>query len=142
MSYSLSDIRAALSDTIRSAGIGVYSYATVKDKGHLPAAIVEPIEADFNGAFHRGLDTWWFNLYVLVRGADEEAAQRKLDSYVTGAGEHSIRELLFNNKNLGLGPTSGVEANVDSLKSYGGEFKWGGVEHIGAILKVRVVVSN
>lgn len=137
---TLSEIRAGLADTVRAAGIGVYTYAQVRDKGHLPAVVIEPIEADFDKAMQRGMDTWQFNLFVLVKGIDEDAAQRKLDSFVTGSGPNSIRQIIFENKHLGLGDE--VNAHVYALKSYGGEFKWNKVEHIGAILKVTVHVDN
>jgi len=141
MTATLSDVRKALSDTIRQADIGVYTYAQVRDKGHLPAVIIEPVESDFHLAFNRGSDTWDFNLFVLVRGADEDAAQRKLDKYVSGHGPNSIREIVANNKGLGL-PEGSVEATVYKLSAYGGEFKWNNNEHIGAILRARVLINK
>jgi hypothetical protein len=141
MGYSLTEIRNGLADTIRNfTSLGVYTYAEVQAKGNYPAAIIEPHATDFERAMNRGTDEWDFNIFVLVRGADEATAQRNLDKFVTGQGDDSIRQVLFEHRDLGLGDS--VDAHIYSMRGYGGGFEWAGTQHIGAVLKARVFVSN
>lgn len=140
MGHTLAEIRNALASTInQQTSAAVYTYAQVQSRGNFPAVIIEPEESDFSVAFKRGADEWVFNLYVLVRGADDALMQKQLDTFVTGDGPDSIRRVLFDNRTLGL---EGVSAHVYKMEGYGYEFKWEGTQHMGAKLKVRVVVTN
>lgn len=115
----------------------LFTYALVEDMGNLPAVIIEPVEADFQEAMQRGMDTWDFNIYVLTsRAANSETGQAVLDQLVSGAGPNSIREILHEHSELGLGEST--DATVYKLLGYGGSFTWAKVPHVGAVLKVRV----
>lgn len=144
MASTLTEIREALARTIENGvETSVNVYSQVADAGELPAVIIEPAKADFEGAFQRGLDNWIFNLYVLVPHVDASASQDMLDVLIIGSGESSIRQAVYNQPDLGLtGPDdSDVDAEVFEVTAYGGMFEWAKIPHIGAILKVRVRVS-
>ncbi|MFE7797062.1 hypothetical protein [Nocardia sp. NPDC057440] len=141
MAYTLTEIRTALASTIEThTSASVYTYAEVQAKGNYPAVIIEPHATDFERAMNRGVDEWDFNIFVLVRSADDASAQQELDGFVTGEGDDSIRQVLFEHRELGLDDS--VDAHVYSMRGYGGGFEWGGTKHMGAILKARVFVSN
>lgn len=139
---SLTELRDGLANVVRlNTTAGIYTYAEVEARGNFPAVVIEPHSADYNVSMARGTDSWDFNIFVLVRGADLPTAQRELDSFVTGSGDNSIRRAIFENQDLGLGDDV-TGAHVYLMRGYGGAFEWAGTEHLGAILKARVYVSN
>ncbi|WP_119728340.1 hypothetical protein [Thermomonospora amylolytica] len=135
---SLGQIRAGIKEVLSGIG-GLTIYDTVPDVTQTPAVVVVPREADFEGAMGRGLDTWTFNLFVLVARGETRLSQEALDEYVTGAGPKSIRAALFERDDLGL--SDGTTAQVTGMPRdvpYGGGFESAGVQHIGACLRVVV----
>lgn len=137
---SLSQCRLALAQTIdANTSSELYIYDQVADVGHLPAVLIEPTAADFQGAIARGLDVWMFNVFILVNRNDMNQSQAVLDSIITGDGPDSIRAALFANPFIGL--EDGTQADVIGMKGYGGSFEWAAIPHIGAILQVRVLTS-
>lgn len=142
MAVTLSEIREALARTIEN-GIAttVYVYAQVADAGELPAVIIEPAKADFEGAFQRGMEIWIFNLFVLVPHVDASSSQDELDALLLGSGESSIRRAVYDQPDLGI-VGADVDAEVYEVFAYGGNFTWATIPHIGAVLKVRVRVSQ
>lgn len=133
---SLANIRAALTKTIEdNVQDELYVYQNVPDELEYPALVVRPDMCDFTGAMKRGLDTWKFDLYLVMTRADTENAQEILDDFATSGGLNSIRQAIEDNDSLGLDDTT---AFVRALKGYGGEFETARVRHIGAIFKVEV----
>src|SRR5690242_10970978 len=116
---TLAAIRDAIKTTLEANVAGLTVYDTVPDAANLPAACVVPDTADFEVAMGRGVDTWEFDLYVLVSTADMDIGQDSLDDFVTGAGSKSIRAAVFANRTLGL---SGVNAHVSRMSEYGAKF--------------------
>lgn len=88
---------------------------------------------------HAADDEWDLNLFVLVSRSDPASGQSTLDKLVGGDDTESIRRIVFAHHELGL---EGVDAEVYSMKGYGGKFDWYGAAHVGAILKVRVRTSK
>jgi len=136
---SLQAIRDAIKSTIDGNIPDVEVYDTVPDVAHAPAVVVWPDTASFQQAMGRGLDRWEFDLYVLAQRAIADEGQDDLDSYVTGAGGNSIRQVIFQNKALGL---SDVDAHVSGMSQYGARFEAAGIEHIGAVLRLVVLTSG
>lgn len=132
---SLSAIRDAIKATIENNIADISGYDTVPDASNLPAFVVVPDTADFDVAMGRGLDTYDFDLYVLVSVNEMDLRQDELDTYVTGAGSKSIRQVVFQNKTLGLTNTN---AHVTGMTSYGDKFSMSDLQHIGAVLHITV----
>ena len=44
-------------------------------------------------------------MLVAVQRADSRTAQDKLDAFITGSGGSSVRQVIYNNKTLGLSDT-------------------------------------
>lgn len=135
-------MREALAGAIAAGIDGLITYDTLAGVTQVPAAIVLPSPkqtADFTGAFQRGLDTWFFDVYVLVGIGEYASAQNHLDSYLTGSGANSIRQVLYLNPTCGLPDT---DFFVSGITDYGGQHSAAAVEHIGACLKVTARTSG
>lgn len=132
---SLSEIRDAVKATLESNVQGLTAYDTVPDASNLPAVVVMLDTTDFMQAMGRGLDTYEFDLHVLVSTNDMGLRQDELDAYVTGAGTKSIREAIFRNRKLGR---NDVDAHVSGLTAYNEKFTMSNIQHIGATLHLVV----
>lgn len=97
--------------------------------------VVEPAGSDFLVAMGRGTDTWALTLTVIVSGTDWEAGQLRLDDYVNGSGDRSIRQAIFANRSLGLPET---DAHVAAMTGYGGSYEAAGSQHLSATLSLIV----
>lgn len=135
---TLSQIRQAIDNTVQNHIPGLRGFNDVVDVIQVPAVVVMPARdtADFNGAMGRGMDTWRFDLYVLVQRGEAGAAQAQLDAYVSGSGARSIREVIYHNPDLGLGDET--DAHVEGVREYGGKFQTARVDHVGAIVRLTV----
>lgn len=132
---SLTAIRDAIKTTVEANVTGMTCYDTVPDASNLPATVVVPDVASFVQAMGRGMDTYEFDLYVLVSANEMDIRQDELDTYVTGAGSASIRAAIFANKTLGL---SNVDAHITGMSVYAEKFPMASVQHIGAVLHLIV----
>jgi len=133
---SLEQIRDAVKTTIAHPVIdGMRCHATFGGVVNAPATVVVPVTADFVVAMGRGADTWELDLVVVVPYGDERTAQNKLDSYVTGAGASSIRQVIFANRTLGLAST---DAHIARMSKYGELMTIGQVEYLTATLRLTV----
>lgn len=143
---TLGAIRTAVADTVTEA-INAQSqrkltaYPRVPGSPNLPALVVLPADADFNRAMGRGLTTVNFRLILLVSLRDFDLGQNELDDYVADAGPKSIREIIWNRRDLGLRDGAGnpeVDAHVSGMSNYGGQFDTVGIDHLGAELALVV----
>jgi hypothetical protein len=132
---TLAAIRDAIKTTITDNVTGLRVHDTIPDVVNLPAVVVVPRTADFDVAMGRGIDTWEFDLFVMVSKGSTRAAQDALDAYVTGAGTSSIRQVIFTNRTLGL---SNTDAHVARLIGYDLTFEASNVDHVGAALRLIV----
>jgi len=133
---SLKDIRDAFKTTLETAIPFIHVYDTVPDAaGIFPCVVVMPTSADFDVAFGRGTDTWEFDLLVMASYNDPDIAQDQVDELISGAGDNSVRQAIFQNRSLGL---SNVDAHISTAFNYGSTFSEGGIPHIGATLHAIV----
>ncbi len=84
-------------DTI--AGLRVFDY--VPDSLSPPAAVVEPLEVDYDEAMQRGLDFYRAFILVIVGRMSDRSSQDRLDAYVAGSGVSSVKAALESNRTLG-----------------------------------------
>ncbi len=136
---TLAQIRDGIVTTIDAGISGLRIYGRVPASPILPCVIVIPTAADFDVAMGRGSDTWRFDMHVLVSAGSDEVGQRKLDSYVTGGGSSSIRQVVFNARTLGLADTT---AHVSEMVAYGLGMEAVEIEHIYATLILVVETSG
>lgn len=136
---TLTQIRTALKDTIKAVLTDVEGYDTVPGVTQVPGFVVEPADANFTVAMASGEDLYELNIFMLVGFTDIRDAQTQLDQYVSGSGPKSIRQIVYNNSSLGLNNT---DAMVIRMSGYGGHFQAAKIEHIGAMLRVKVTTSG
>lgn len=132
----LEEIRDKIKKILDENIQGLHAYDTVPDAANvLPCVVVFPATTDFDVAMGRGTDTYEFDLLVLASYASAESGQDSLDAFVTGAGSRSIRQVVFNNRTLGL---SDVDAHVAQMTEYGARYTVAEYNHIGARLRLVV----
>lgn len=93
-------VRAGLGtalDTI--TGLRVFDY--VPDSLSPPAAVVEPLEVDYDEAMKRGLDFYRAFILIIVGRMSDRSSQDRLDAYVAGSGASSVKAALEANRTLG-----------------------------------------
>lgn len=132
----LEAIRDAIKTTLEAEVAGLHAYDTVPDATHvLPCVVVMPTTASFDVAMGRGVDTWYFDLLVMVAAGEMDTAQDALDELVTGAGPRSIRQAIWSKRTLGL---ADVDAHVSGMTGYGLRAEAAGIDHLGARLALVV----
>ena len=84
-------------------------------------------------------DLYTFDMLVAVQRADSRTAQDKLDAFVTGSGSSSIRQIIYNNKTLGLSDT---DARVVNMSNYAADVNLNGIDGVGANLEIQVYTKG
>lgn len=84
-------------DTI--AGLRVFDY--VPDSLSPPAAVVEPLEVDYDESMRRGTDFYRAFILVIVGRMSDRSSQDRLDAYVAGSGVGSVKAALEADRTLG-----------------------------------------
>lgn len=136
---TLSAIRDGLKTTVGNIS-GIRCYDTVPDNAiNFPVAIFIPSAIEFDLAMQRGTDLYTFDMLVAVQRADSRTAQDKLDAFVTGSGSSSIRQIIYNNKTLGLSDT---DARVVNMSNYAADVNLNGVDGVGANLEIQVYTKG
>lgn len=138
---TLAAIRDGIKTTLEANISGLRVHDTIPDQVNPPAVVNTPIDWDFVVAMGRGVDTWTFELLVLVARPSLRSGQDALDAYITGAGSSSIRQAIFNNRTLGLTNTDAHIAGKGS-GPYAATYTVNGVEYLGATLRLIVHTSG
>jgi hypothetical protein len=139
---TLSQIRQAIDNTVQNRIPSIRGFNDVADVIQTPAMVVMPARdtADFTGAMGRGMDVWRFDLFVLVARGESTSAQDSLDQYISGSGPRSLRQIFYENSDLGLGDD--VDAFCEGVRDYGGKFQTARMDHVGAIVRLTVRTSG
>lgn len=136
---TLSEIRDGLKTTVSNIS-GLRCYDTIPDNAiNFPVAIFIPTGIDFDLAMQRGTDLYTFDMLVAVQRADSRTAQDKLDAFITGSGSSSIRQIIFNNRDLGLTDT---DARVVNMTNYAADVNLNGIDGVGATLNIEVYTKG
>lgn len=137
---SFAELRDAIIAVLNDALQGVSLYAKVPDRANLPAIVVQPAESTFPLTMGRAEDEWQFDLVVMVSYGDAALAQDQLDTFLSGGGPTSIRQIFMRNR--GLGRTDVTSAYVAGMSDYGANFTMAGVDNIGCRLRVIVATTG
>lgn len=135
---TLSAVRDAIKTTLEANISGLDVHDTIPDDINPPCVVAAPIQAEFQ-TMGRGVDQWQFDLLVLVSRAVARTAQDSLDAYITGAGASSIRQVIFNNRSLGL---TGTAAHITTVTNYSARYQVGATEYFGATLRLIVATPG
>lgn len=72
----------------------------VPDSLSPPAAVVEPIEVDFDESMRRGTDFYRVFILIIVGRMADRSSQDRLDAYVAGSGPSSVKAALETDRTL------------------------------------------
>ena len=136
---TLAEITDGMKTTLSNIS-GLRCYDNVPDMGlNFPAAFIVPTEIEFDLAMQRGTDLYTFDMLVAVQRADSRTAQDKLDAFITGSGSSSVRQVIYNNKTLGLSDT---DARVVNMTNYAADVNLNGIDGVGANLTIEVYTKG
>jgi hypothetical protein len=112
---SVSSIRTGLATRLGTI-TGLRTSAFMPDNPNPPIAVVMPSSVSYDDTFKRGMQTYVFNVLVIVGRVDERTAQSNLDAYVSSTGTSSIKLAIEGDKTLG-----GVvfDTRVSEMRNYG-----------------------
>jgi hypothetical protein len=125
-------VRAALGvklDTI--AGLRCFDY--VPDSLAPPAAVVEPLEIDYDEAMNKGLEFYRAYILVIVGRMSDRSSQDRLDAYLTDTGASSVKAALEADRTLG-----GACATLQVASARPREVVVSGVNMIAYRFEVRI----
>lgn len=111
----ISDLRTGLATNLATIS-GLRTAATMPDNPNPPIAIVIPSTISFDDTFQRGMQTYTFNVLVIVGRADERTAQNKLDAYCASTGASSIKLAVEKDKTLG---GKAFDVRLTEMRNYG-----------------------
>jgi hypothetical protein len=112
---SISTIRTNLAARLATI-TGLRTAATMPDSPNPPIAVVTPVSVTFDTAFKRGMNTYSFNVMVIVGRVDERTAQNNLDAYVSSTGTSSIKLAIEGDKSLA---GAVFDTRVVEMRTYG-----------------------
>lgn len=93
-------VRAGLATALDTI-TGLRCFDNVPDSLAPPAAVVEPVEVNFDYAMQRGLDNYKAFVLVIVGRMSERSASDRLDAYLAPSGAGSVKAALEADKTLG-----------------------------------------
>jgi len=136
---NMAEIRDGLKTTVSTIS-GLRCYDVIPDNAmNFPIALFIPTNIEFDLAMQRGTDLYTFDMLVAVQRADARTAQDKLDAFITSSGSSSIRQVIYNNRTLGLAET---DARVVNMTNYSADFNLNGIDGIGANLEIQVYTKG
>jgi len=112
---SISSLRTGIATNLATVS-GLRTSSTMPDNPNPPIAIVIPSTISFDDTFQRGMQTYTFNVLVVVGRADERTAQNKLDAYCSSTGSSSIKLAIESDKTLS---GSAFDVRVTEMRNYG-----------------------
>lgn len=135
----MAQIRDGLKTTVSNIS-DLRCYDVIPDNAiNFPVALFIPTNIEFDLAMQRGTDLYTFDMIVAVQRTDARTAQDKLDEFVSGSGSKSIRQIIYNNKTLGLADT---DARVVNMTNYSADFNLNGIDGIGANFEIEVYTKG
>ena len=97
---TLSALRSGIATNLATIS-GLRTSATVPDDVNPPIAVVAPQGITFDTSFGRGLDTYEFQVLVIVGRVDElPAPKTKLDAFCNPTGSQSIKTAIESDSTL------------------------------------------
>lgn len=136
---TLTALRDAIKDTIEDNISTLRVFDTMPDVTEGHCVLVEPSSVEFSKSMQRGHDQWEFTLFMIIPWQETTVVQDELDVYLSGSGTKSIRQVIYNNRSLGLADT---ESFVHRMDGYGGSFAVAKIPHIGARIYLTVLTSG
>ena len=112
---SLSTLRTGLATRLGTI-TGLRTSSFMPDNPNPPIAVVMPSSVSYDDTFHRGMQTYVFNVLVIVGRVDERTAQSNLDAFVSSTGASSVKLAIEGDKTLG---GEAFDTRVTEMRNYG-----------------------
>lgn len=112
---SISDLRTGLANRLATI-TGLRTSAFMPDNPSPPIAVVMPSSISYDDVFKRGMQTYVFNVLVIVGRVAERSAQINLDGFVSSTGASSIKLAIEGDKTLG---GQAFDTRVTEMRNYG-----------------------
>jgi len=97
---NINGIRDALKDNLQTI-TNLRVYDTIPDIVTPPCAVVGQLDFTFDVDNMRGLDQASVDVYVIVQRISERTGQDKLDNFLAGSGNGSIKTAIESDRTLG-----------------------------------------
>lgn len=127
-----SEVRDGLKKNLQEID-GLRVYDLVPDNPQPPSAIIGQLDLTFDLNNARGLDQANIDVLVIVQRFSERTGQEKLDKYLSGAGDYSIKAAIEADKTL--------DGAVDTLRvtsAQSGVYQAADVEYLSYRYQVTV----
>ena len=112
---SVSELRTGIANNLATI-TGLRTSAFMPDNPNPPIAVVMPSSISYDDVFKRGMQTYIFNVLVIVGRVDERTAQSNLDAFVSGTGSSSVKRAIEVDKTLG---GKAFDTRVTEMRNYG-----------------------
>jgi hypothetical protein len=112
---SVSELRTGIATNLATI-TGLRTSAFMPDNPNPPIAVVMPSSISYDDVFKRGMQTYIFNVLVIVGRVDERTAQSNLDGFVSSTGASSIKLAIERDKSLG---GKAFDTRVTEMRNYG-----------------------
>jgi hypothetical protein len=112
---SVSELRTGIATNLATI-TGLRTSAFMPDNPNPPIAVVMPSSISYDDVFKRGMQTYVFNVLVIVDRVAERTAQIKLDGFVSSTGSSSIKRAIESDKSLG---GKAFDTRVTEMRNYG-----------------------
>lgn len=127
-----SEVRDGLKKNLQEID-GLRVYDLVPDNPQPPSAIIGQLDLTFDLNNARGLDQANIDVLVIVQRFSERTGQEKLDKYLSGTGDYSIKAAIVADKTL--------DGAVDTLRvtsAQSGVYQAADVEYLSYRYQVTV----
>ena len=112
---SVSELRTGIATNLATI-TGLRTSAFMPDNPNPPIAVVMPSSISYDDVFKRGMQTYIFNVLVIVGRVDERTAQSNLDGFVSSTGSSSVKRAIEVDKTLG---GKAFDTRVTEMRNYG-----------------------
>jgi hypothetical protein len=112
---SVSELRTGIATNLATI-TGLRTSSFMPDNPNPPIAVVMPSSISYDDTFNRGMQTYIFNVLVIVGRVDERTAQSNLDAFVSGTGSSSVKRAIEVDKTLG---GKAFDTRVTEMRNYG-----------------------
>lgn len=128
----ISDIREGIKTNLSSID-GLRTYDLVPDVIVPPCAIVGQLDFTFDLNNSRGLDQANLDVFVIVQRFSERTGQDKLDIYLAGSGDNSIKAAIESDRTL-----DGACNTLRVTSAESGTYQTGDIDYLSYRYRVTI----
>lgn len=131
---SVASIREGIAANLRTLGTLAQVHEHLPGSLTPPAAAIRLVRVTYDDTNARGLDSYSFEVLLVVSKQDDERAQQKLDGFLDKTGAASVKTALESDPSLG---GSVADVHVQEVSSIG-QISWAGHAYLGAVIELEV----